>query len=103
MAPRYPMADRAKAAPAERPSRVGSQPGFDAASRARGFIVITMTPAVAIAMADAIIGVTASPRNRRPNTATWTGSVLIYAIATTKERSPIAASMRAVAAICVRA
>ncbi len=92
------MADRAKHAPAERPSTVGRQPPPDAPRKALALVDTTMTPAVAIVMAAAIMGVTASPRNRRPNMATCTGSVLIYAIATTKDRSSMAASIRAVAA-----
>jgi len=99
MAPRNPMADRAKHAPADSPSAVGRQPPPDAPPNVPPFSDITMTPAVAITMAAAIMGLTASPRNTRPNSATCTGSVLIYAMVTTKDRSPMAASMSAVAAI----
>ena len=68
-----------------------------------GLVDITITPAVATKIAAIIGQVTVSPRNTRPNTATWIGSVLIYAMVTTNERSPMAASIKAVAATCAKA
>jgi len=61
------------------------------------------TPAVATRIAAIIGQVTISPRKMSPKTATWIGSVLMYAMVTTNERSPMAASISAVAATCAKA
>src|SRR5215211_946728 len=98
MAPRKPVAERPNSAPAARPRSVALPPPV-----ASGRTDMTMTPTVAIRMAIAIGNVTTSPSSTNPNSATWTGSVLMYAMVTMKERSFMAASMRAVAAICVSA
>ena len=74
MAPRKPIAESPNMPPEARPSSVGLMPP---ACAAPGFSDITTTPAVAIRMASASGGVTASPSRTRPNSATCTGSVLI--------------------------
>jgi hypothetical protein len=60
---------------------------------------ISTTPAVATSTAARVAGVRGSPRTASPNRATWTGSVLMMAVTTEKERSRMAESMRAVARI----
>src|SRR5262249_37184262 len=99
MAPRNPMTDRPNKAPDPRPRSVGLGPP----DIAPGLTDISTTPAVAVVMATAIGNVTGSPSSTSPNKATKTGSVLIYAMVTTNERSRIAASISAVAVNCMPA
>src|SRR5439155_2628372 len=87
-------------APAPTPSAAGH---ILLAGVLAGLSDITRTPVVATTMAMTIGTVSVSPRNRSPNTATWTGSVLMYAMVTTNERAPMAASISAVARTWVSA
>ncbi len=64
---------------------------------------IRSTPATAIRIASVVPKLSVSPSTTRPNSATWTGSVLDSAVMTTKFFSRMAASKRAVARIWVMA
>ena len=82
--------------------RIGRAPAR-VSSDSPDFSDARITPAVATTIAIAISGVSGSPRTTRPKTAMWTGSVFVVAVTTEKERSRMAASMSAVARICVTA
>ena len=82
--------------------RIGRAPARVSSERP-DFSDARITPAVATTIASAISGVRGSPKTTRPKTAMWTGSVFVVAVTTEKERSRIAASMSAVARICVTA
>jgi len=72
MPPRKPTAESANIAPAPSPSSVDFR-----SAEVPGLSAMVTTPVVAIRIAAAMTGVTASPRKTRPNSATCTGSVLI--------------------------
>ena len=73
MAPRKPIAESANMPPEASPISVGLIPPI----MPPGFVDMITTPEVATMMAVIIGTVTVSPRNRRPKTATWIGSVLM--------------------------
>ena len=60
----------------------------------------TKTPSVASVTASNSAGVAESPRNTMPKATIWTASVLVRAVATTKEFSRMASSISAVARTC---
>jgi hypothetical protein len=70
------------------------------ASPAPGLTETMRTPSVATPIARTRPGVSGSPSTASPNRAVWTGSVLMIAVTTEKERSRMAASISAVARIC---
>src|SRR5690606_16672005 len=101
MAPRKPMADKAKNAPETSPSNAGRNLPRPAATA--GSPDIRTTPNVATMIATMLSQDKGSPSTTKPNTATWMGSVLVQAVTTTKDRSRMAASISAVAEICASA
>src|SRR5690606_21778432 len=92
-----PIADSAKNAPETSPSNAGRRLPRPAA--AAGSTDISTTPSVASITATMPASDSGSPSTAKPNKATWTGSVLVHAVTTTNERSRMAASISAVAAI----
>ena len=73
MAPRKPIAESANMPPEASPISVGRMPPTPPGI----FVDMITTPEVATMMAVIIGTVSVSPRNNRPKTATWIGSVLM--------------------------